>query len=674
MLPLLGIAHLDRLFDYSVPTKWDEQAKAGVKVRVRFGGRLVDALIVERRRRTEHPGEVKPIERVISPVCVMPAGLWELVNTLADRYAGVRSDILRNAIPSRHASAEKAGLFGGGKAWPDLYGSLTPMEELADSALASAQLAVEPFIHGQAFLSAVLAGKPARASLLAAPGQDFEGIVAAIAAACAWNPSDAGGGVLIIAPHQRQVDRIHAQLTAYVSPQQVTTLTASVGPSARYRRYMSIVEGQARIVIGTRSAATAPVEGLRLVCVLGESDDNLVDSRTPYMHAREVALAHAEQTNAAVLIAGVHRSTEVQKMVGQRLFHGLVPTREFLRARLPWLRAMGETGVQMEKEVHTPGARIPSTGFEAIRAAIDNNRPCLIHVPRRGYAPALGCSACRTPARCRRCNGPLELSAGNQAEAPQCRWCGTLAGNFRCPECGNRGLRMAIVGQDRTAEELGRAFPGVPIIASGGNRVVDSVPNKRSIVVSTPGAEPKVEGGLYSACIITDPWIPLHRQDLRATETALRQWMEAAALVDSHAEGGCCIIAGPHDLRVVQHLIRWDPVGAAAEELAARVEASFPPAVTVAAIDGTLAGIEQLSDAWEMPPGTQLLGPVELPPGIRPPAGMDKAGSAETAHRLIVRLPDAQLLGRSLRKAQSVRSTANAPHPLRVVIDPVRIG
>ncbi|HIW96138.1 MAG TPA: primosomal protein N' [Candidatus Corynebacterium gallistercoris] len=671
---MLGIAHLDRLFDYSVPAKWEGQAKAGVKVRVRFGGRLVDGIIIERRRRTDHPGDVKPIERVISPVVVMPERLWQLVNALADRYAGVRSDIVRSAIPSRHASAEKAGLFGGGKDWPDLYGALTPVEDVARDAWGGAQTALEPYVHGGAFLSAVAAGKAARASLLAAPGHDYEAIVAAVAAACAWNPAETGGGVLIIVPHQRHVDRLHAQLSAFVSSQQIVTLTASVGPSARYRRYMAIVQGQARIVIGTRSAATAPVHNLRLVCIVGESDDNLVDPRTPYMHARDVAIMHAEQHGAAVLIAGVHRSAEVHKLVSGGGFHDLLPARDVLRSRLPWLRGLGETDAQMEREIHNPGARIPSIGFEALRAAIDNNRPCLIHVPRRGYAPALACSSCRAPARCRRCNGPLELHEGHQAQPPQCRWCGTLAGNFRCSECGNRGLRMSVIGQDRTAEELGRAFPGVPVITSGGSRVVDEVPNKAGIVVATPGAEPRVQDGLYAACVIVDPWIPLHRQDLRAAETALRHWLEAAALVDSHAEGGRCIVAASAGLEIVQRLIRWDPVGAAARELAVRREASFPPAVAVAAIDGTRAGIEQLQEAWEMPPGTELLGPVDLPQGIRPPAGMDKAGPQEVPQRLIVRLADAHALGASLRQAQSVRSTAKTLHPLRVVIDPVRIG
>ena len=131
VLPMLGVPHLDRLFDYAVPADLDAHAQPGVRVRVRFSGRLVDAFVIERRRRSDHPGELRPLERVISPIEVLPQPLWQLVNTLADRYAGVRSDILRSAVPSRHASAEKAGLFADGAAWEDLGATLQSVEQAA---------------------------------------------------------------------------------------------------------------------------------------------------------------------------------------------------------------------------------------------------------------------------------------------------------------------------------------------------------------------------------------------------------------------------------------------------------------------------------------------------------------------------------------------------------------
>ena len=677
---MLGVPHLDRLFDYAVPADLDAHARPGVRVRVRVSGRLVDAFVIERRRRSDHPGELRPLERVISPIEVLPQPLWQLVNTLADRYAGVRSDILRSAVPSRHASAEKAGLFADGAVWEDLGATLQSVEQAATDSYSAAEAALAPYAHGAAYLSALVAGKAARACLLTPPGSDIPTLIAAVAAAVAWNTD---GSVLVVAPNQRLVDRLVAGLREYMNPAQVMELTAQVGPNARYRRYLSVLAGQARVVVGTRSAALLPMVKPRLMVLVGESDDNLVDPRAPYIHAREALGLHAEHTGAGLLIAGVHRSAEVQQWVDSGFVYPLLPGREELRAAMPWIRGLGETDGATERELHAPGARIPSMGFAALRECVDNGVPALVQVPRRGYAPALACAKCRTPARCRHCNGPLELPTSAQAAPPRCRWCGQTAGLFTCSACGNHSVRLSVIGHDRTVEELGRAFPGVPIIASGGKNVVDSVRLRKSIVVATPGAEPTVVGGLYGAAILVDPWILLGRQDLRATETALRHWMEAAALVAPRTEGGKVVFAGAASLPAAQQLIRWDPVGAARAELSHRAEAAFPPAYAVAAIDGTTTAINALEAGWELPAEAETLGPVELPPGVRLPAGIDSHDpqARKSARRLLVRVPAAQqaALGQALRSAQSVRTIhrvgrASQPEALRVVMDPVRIG
>lgn len=686
VLPLVGVPHLDRLFDYAVPEKLAESAQPGVRVRIRFAGRLIDGFVIERRRKTDHVGQLRPLERVISPQIVLPPDLWELTNTLADQYAGTRGDILRSSIPSRHASAESAGLFANGAPWPELVGSLVNISEQAQQALTAAEESLSAFHHGQAYLRAVLAGRAARASLLGPPGTDLTQLSAAVASAVAWAGVNSQGhelaSVLIIAPNQREVDRVIEHLRVHMSAAQITELTASVGPAARYRRYLSILEGQARVVVGTRAAAFAPMQNLRLMILLGESDDSLVDPRAPYLHTRSILRARAEQSGAALLIPHVHRSAEIQQWVEEGFAHPLKPEPDVLNAALPWIRGLGETDFDVERELHNAGARIPTMGFEAIRRALDDDLPVLVQVPRRGYAPALACSRCRTSARCRRCHGPLELSEAQDPNAPitpRCRWCGHTDGHFTCTTCGNHAVRMNVVGQDRTVEELGRAFPGVPVLASGGAHVRDHVDARKSIIVSTPSAEPIVTNSLYGAALILDPWIVLNRADLRAQEHALRQWMDAAALVRPREQGGQVIVAADSSLLPVQHLIRWDPTGAAQRELQSRREAMFPPAAALAAIDGTSTSINSLLESWEQPDGVELLGPVELPAGIRLPAGLDQHQAAE-ARRLIARVPAAaaQEFGRSLRTAQSVRSSQSrskgTSNALRVVVDPVRIG
>jgi primosomal protein N' (replication factor Y) len=217
---------------------------------------------------------------------------------------------------------------------------------------------------------------------------------------------------------------------------------------------------------------------------------------------------------------------------------------------------------------------------------------------------------------------------------------------------------------------LGRAFPGVPIRGSGGAAVLDSVPEGPQVVVATIGAEPDVPGG-YAVALLLDGWALLGRADLRAAEDALRRWMSAAALV--RPTGEVLVMAEPA-LPTVQALVRWDPIGHARHELAARSEVRFPPAVRLAAVDGTTATIGELLGETALPDGVEVLGPVPLPPGARTPFSGD-AAPAEV-ERMILRVDRraGSALSRSLAAALAVRSSHRSDGPLRVQIDPVDIG
>src|SRR5699024_9243809 len=132
-------------------------------------------------------------------------------------------------------------------------------------------------------------------------------------------------------------------------------------------------------------------------------------------------------------------------------------------------------------------------------------------------------------------------------------------------------------GSDRTAEELGRAFPGVPVLVSGRDGgVIPQVDDRPRLVVATPGAEPVAAGGYHSAALL-DAAVSTERPELDAAVEALRRWLRAAALVRPAAEGGTVILLGHGAPVPSQALVRWDPIGLAERELAERAELDFPP-------------------------------------------------------------------------------------------------
>ncbi|MGX1807030.1 primosomal protein N' family DNA-binding protein [Nocardia sp. NPDC055321] len=982
VLPLLEPAHLDRDFDYLVPPEMDEIAQPGVRVRVRFSGRVVDGYILERLEKTDHTGRLVRLDRVVSSERVLTPEILRLVTAVAARYAGTRADVLRLAIPPRHAKVETEGPDGSTKVTkarksaakkpkparasfddepvlldeldddsspaaaessggtedsssphlPDttpgaeesVAQSLRPVDPSRPSATpapncdddpgdgspssavssshpadsiteqvdmpvaeqhsraaapaqteqapetpdpgASAATAAGPsaecdlsddgasvqgcpetdrdasasvekpsataapdtalddveqlaiigpsvvssaiatptadeglgasgtrasserleaenpeaaadsgaeggsvaeagdrdgeaagavgvsgvdvaglypgwgrYVHGHSFLGALAAGRGPRAGWQALPGEEWAGRLAELAAVTVGS----GRSAILMVPDQRDLERVLAECVALVGESAVG-LAAGLGPSARYRRWLAALRGTARVVVGTRSAVFAPVKDLGLIALWDDGDDTYAEPRSPYPHAREVAMLRAHETGAAFVAGGFARTAEVQAIVESGWAHDLLAERALLRQVMPRIIAPGDSDAALERDPMAKAIRIPGAAFLAARKALAAGEPVLVQVPRRGYIPALSCSKCRTPARCRHCNGPLALPddspapqsnrAGRRAAAqsdgrasarsgtperdrrpgapdpmyggaegmygrdsapggepgrergragltssrdgvagahsPACRWCGITEAAFRCGACGSRALRAVVIGAARTAEELGRAFPGVPVRGSGGASVLSSVPEGPQVVVSTIGAEPTVAGG-YGVAMLLDGWALLGRADLRAAEDTLRRWMSAAALVRA---GGQAFVMADSGLPTVSALVRWDPVGHAHFELEERTEVRFPPAVRLAAIDGTADSIAELLTQAKLPDQVEVLGPVPLPPGARKP--FSSGDSPAEVERMILRVDRAggTALSRALVAAQAVRSTHKSDDPLRVQIDPIDIG
>ncbi|MBD3785295.1 MAG: primosome assembly protein PriA, partial [Micrococcales bacterium] len=375
----------------------------------------------------------------------------------------------------------------------------------------------EPYPAGEAFLSRLRDGGAPSASVLALPAVDPDAAWPALVAGAVRATVDGGRGVVVVVPDHRDVVRVEAAVLAALGPGRHTRLTADQGPQARYTAFLKALRGHVPVVVGTRAAAFAPVRELGLVVWWDDGDDLLDEPRAPYPHVREVLLARAEREGTAVLAAGLVRSAAVADLVGSGRLTPVEAPRAVVRARVPAARVAGE-GDDEGRDPAVAAAHLPSVAWRAAKEALATG-PVLVQVPRRGYLPSLSCQDCRRPARCRECSGLLGLT-GPQGP-PACRWCGRVETAFTCPACSGTRLRSSVVGARRTAEELGRAFPGVPVERSGAGTVLDAVEGTPRLVVATPGAEPVAEGG-YAAALLLDAWALLDRPTLDAGEEALR--------------------------------------------------------------------------------------------------------------------------------------------------------
>ncbi|CCK31492.1 Putative primosomal protein N' [Streptomyces davaonensis JCM 4913] len=665
MLVDKGVLHLDRYFDYAVPAELDADAQPGVRVRVRFGagrhrvregrregGGLIDGFLVERLAESDYSGPLAALAQVVSPERVLDEELLGLARAVADRYAGSLADVLQLAVPPRSARAEQ-------RASPEPL-PVPGAPEVGSWAR---------YESGGAFLRALASGGAPRAVWNALPGPEWSAEIARVVVATL----SSGRGALVVVPDGRAVARVDAALTELLGDGWHAVLTADAGPEKRYREWLAVRRGSVRAVVGTRAAMFAPVRDLGLVVIWDDGDDSHSEPHAPQPHARDVLLLRAAQDKCAFLLGGWSCTVEAAQLVESGWARPLVASREQVRGAAPLVRTVGDGDLARDEAARA--ARLPTLAWQVVRDALRQG-PVLVQVPRRGYVPRLACANCRAPARCRHCSGPMEAQ---DAGALRCGWCGREEGAWHCPECGGFRLRAQVVGARRTAEELGRAFPAVPVRTSGREHVLDTVPGAPALVVSTPGAEPVAEGG-YAAALLLDGWAMLGRPDLRAGEDALRRWIGAAGLVRSQLVGGTVVVVAEPTLRPVQALVRWDPVGHAVRELAERAELGFPPVSRMAAVSGEVAAVEEFLRAVELPGEAEVLGPVPVP--VTAPGRTRRVGGpppGERWERALIRVPPGKgaALAAALKAAQAARMArggAGGEAAVRVRIDPPDIG
>lgn len=661
------LPHLDRVFDYEIPQAMAASALPGHRVRVRFSGRLVDGFIVAVADSSGH--RLQPLQRVVTDYPVLTPEVLRLCRAVADRYAGSLADVLRAAIPPRHARAEKSALAGQGAHRDGVVDpTTTPSEDLSAPIVGEAW---DSYVGGPALLSRLASGpSEVHAVLTCAPGGgvdpagDWPALLANIASVAAPHR-----GVVIVVPDARDLRRADAALTAALGPGRHALLSADLGPQRRYSQFLAVLSGRVRIVLGTRAAAFAPIVDPGVFVIWDDGDESLSEPHAPGWHAREVLALRAHLCGGALVAAGFTRTAETQLWLETRWAAPVTPRRDVLRRIAP--RVMADDSSQ-----DAGPARLPHRAWETAKAALGTG-PVLVQVARRGYVPALACQDCRAAARCTVCSGPLAL-AGAGGSAPVCRWCGANAAGTRdglasppawhCPSCGSARLRAVTVGSRRTAEELGRAFPGVPVVASGGDHVVDRVGAEPALVVATPGAEPEADGG-YAAVLILDAHVHLMRTALRAGEETARRWFAAAALA---RPGATAVVTADAASPAVQALVRWDPGWLAQRELAERTELGLPPAVRSAMVTGSPAAVDDA--ARELQAVGRVVGP--LPAGGRPAGRRGGPDESPERARVLVTAPrsSGEALAGALHAIAATRSARKDPEPLVIAVDPLDWG
>lgn len=553
------LPHLDRLFEYEVPDELAQQAVVGARVKVPFGfrRRQLDGYIVSLAPTASFEGQLQQLSKVVGRIPPLDAAVWRLARAVADRQAGIVSDVLRLAIPTRHARTETAWV----KAHPEIALALSqePADGQEHSTSGSPQRDVTSGSESAPTSDADTARRPARIHQRPHVGCDFmaNGLVVS-----AWvtdvvervRAQLARGRTTIVAvPDFRDVAQLAAALTERFPDETVARLDAGIDDDARYRSFLDSLAGCSRIIVGTRTAIYAPAPDLGEIILVDDGDPSFREPHAPYAHVRDVALIRQQQSGADLTFLAHSRSVALERLVEIGYVQaGPVPPHPHV---IPAAAVWGDDPL-------LSAARIPEIAYAVARQALRSG-PVLIQVARAGY------------------QREVETEQGTR----------TLA------------------GAGRTADELGRAFAEIPVIVATGDQVRDQVGDTPALVIATAGAEPRCRNG-YQAVLLLDALSVVSREGLFASEDALRHWFNAAALA---APDGQVVLTGV-DGRLARALITWSPEVFSSAELAERASLGFPPAVRFFSIVTDPGGTTRVLEGAQLPPEVQVLS-TELEPG-----------------------------------------------------------
>ena len=507
----LSAGALDRVFSYRVPE--DMEVGAGYQVRVPFGARQLSGFVVGLSDHADLPDErIRPLFGTMQPYPVILPELIELADWLHGRYLCNLVDALRLMIPSELRSGRVRELkrryarlalsdaqveayiraHGRAKRQIEVLHALQRCGEMPSAQLDAAALralvqngAAELREVGLRRTPSALRGQTARGDFELMPGQ--KRAVQAVTAAM-----DAGGGRFLLSgvtgsgKTEVYIHIIRHALAAgrgaivlvpeiALTPQMAAWFRERFGDTAavlhsglsvgeKFDEWRRIRFGEARVVVGARSAVFAPMERIGVIIVDEEHESAYQSESRPRYDAREVAWKRAEMDRAALVLGSATPSVAsfMRTTPGVRAENRLELLE--LRTRVKD-RPMPEVElVDMRGEFERGNHSIFSARLvEATRACLAAGDQAMLFINRRGYSSFVSCRKCGYVVKCPQCD--VSMTYHQSENLLKCHYCGhTMPPPKTCPSCGSSYIKYFGAGTQKVAEEARQRFPGARIL------------------------------------------------------------------------------------------------------------------------------------------------------------------------------------------------------------------
>jgi primosomal protein N' (replication factor Y) len=239
----------------------------------------------------------------------------------------------------------------------------------------------------------------------------------------------------------------------------VAVLHSALGDVERAREWWRVRNGQARVVVGTRSAVFAPLENLGLLIVDEEQENSYKQEETPRYHGRDVAIVRAKLENAVALLGSATPSLETYHHAVNGKYELLT-----LAERVENRSLAAVELVDLRQEFQQTHQASPIS--QVLHAGIDEcllfQTQVLILINRRGYSWSVLCRSCGASVQCANCS--ISMTYHKSRNRLECHYCGaTQAVPKTCPKCGSKYVYFFGEGSEHLEERLRKEFPGARI-------------------------------------------------------------------------------------------------------------------------------------------------------------------------------------------------------------------
>jgi len=265
---------------------------------------------------------------------------------------------------------------------------------------------------------------------------------------------EAGRSAILLVPEIGLTPAVAADLHK-IFGDEVAILHSALTNKERAEQWHRIRRGEARIVVGTRSAVFAPVKDLALIIVDEEHDSSYKQEETPRYHARDVAVMRAKMTNATVVMGSATPSLESYFNATKNKY-SLVELRDRVEQRpLP-----GVEIIDMRQEFQETGQEqvISRRLASEIRERLERKEQVMVLLNRRGYSPVVLCRTCGKSLECKNC--AIALTHHKRARKMECHYCGyTAPVPQHCVHCSSEYVYFLGTGSEKLEELLHGMFP-----------------------------------------------------------------------------------------------------------------------------------------------------------------------------------------------------------------------